>query len=110
MWGHPPAQGEIDRVGSASIRGRGVTGATATAQRTEMRGDDIHMICTYGHREICGKMGDQSRVGAVVRFDSRIGIVEPFDSRDSGVRELEIVGRLDSRESRVKESGSGSEG
>ena len=57
---HPPAQGEIGRVGSASIRGRGVTGATATAQRTEMRGDDMNMICTYGHRKICGKMGDQS--------------------------------------------------
>ena len=73
-----------------------------------MRDDDINMICTYEHRDICGKMGDQSRVGAVVRFDSRIGTVD--DLRDSGFRELGTVGRFDSRESRVKESGSGSEG
>ena len=108
---HPPAQGEIVGAGA----GGGVNGAKAAATsskmwRSEMRADNIHMISTYGHKGNCWKMCDRSRVGTVVRSDSIIGIIEPFDSRDSGVRELEIVGRFDSRESRVKESGSESEG
>ena len=42
-------QAEIGRVGAC------VPGATALVQRTEMRDDDMNMICTYGHGKIVGK-------------------------------------------------------
>ena len=67
----------------------GVPGATAAAQRTEMRGDDINMIRTYGHREISRKMGDRDRV---VRFDSRIGIVGDLRSGAPDYWRFEVLG------------------
>ena len=62
-------QGEIGRVGA------GVPGATALNQRTEMRDDDIHMICTYGHREMGEKTGDRGRVGLLRNLIQASGLL-----------------------------------
>ncbi len=85
---HPPAQGEIGRIGASSssragAADAGAPGATAVARRTEMRDDNIHST-TYGHREICGKFDDRDRG---VRFDSRIGTVGDLRSGVSSVRD-----------------------
>ena len=75
---HPPAQVEIGRVGAstrADAASARAPGATAAAQRTEMRGDNIYNTM-YGHMENCGKMGDRGRVGTVVRFVRESGLLE----------------------------------
>ena len=98
---YPPAHGEIVGAGAGGVNGARAAAASCvassrermsrSAQRTEMRDNNMNMIFTYGHREVHGTRGDGDRVKIVVRFDPGVSGV-----CDSGLRG-----------SRVGESGSG---